>query len=285
MPRRSDETSAQAHCRALVATHDHDRYLTALYAGDAARGGLFALYALNVELARIREATSEPMLGEIRLAWWREAMDGLYAGTARPHPVVEALAPHIAAGHLPQAPFMAMIEARINDLYDETPADIEGLERHLEATAGNLALLALALCGVEEGRQALARAAGLAWGVTGIVRAVAFHARAHRLYLPTQELTCAGLTAARVFAGESGPALRPVLRKLAARAAAHADEAARLATTAPRKALPALLPVVLARDYLTRLAAMDYEARAIAMTKGAALRQAKLFWAALKGKI
>ena len=53
---------------------DRDRYLVTLYAPPAARAGLFALFALDLELAQVVATTHEPMLGEIRLAWWREQL-------------------------------------------------------------------------------------------------------------------------------------------------------------------------------------------------------------------
>ena len=71
---------------------DYDRYLCALFASPGPRAGMIALYAFSHEVAKISEVVSEPMLGEIRLQWWREAIDGIYDGVARRHDAVEALA-------------------------------------------------------------------------------------------------------------------------------------------------------------------------------------------------
>ena len=60
--------------------HDRDRFQTALFAPAERREALFALYAFNYEIARVREAVREPMLGQIRLQWWREAIAAAYAG-------------------------------------------------------------------------------------------------------------------------------------------------------------------------------------------------------------
>ena len=65
---------------ALVRRHDRDRFQTALFAPAARREALFALYAFNYEIARVRESVREPMLGQIRLQWWREAIDAAFAG-------------------------------------------------------------------------------------------------------------------------------------------------------------------------------------------------------------
>ena len=64
---------AFAYCEALVRTAD--RSLTALYAPAEHRSAL-ALYAFNIEIARVREVVRDPMAGEIRLQWWSDAFAG-----------------------------------------------------------------------------------------------------------------------------------------------------------------------------------------------------------------
>src|SRR3546814_15149921 len=83
--------SPDEYCAAEVRRQDPDRWLTALFAPDARRPALLALYAFNAEIARAREAVSQPMIGQIRLQWWREDWEGMEAGGVRAHPVVLAL--------------------------------------------------------------------------------------------------------------------------------------------------------------------------------------------------
>src|SRR3546814_13116142 len=59
-------------CGALVERHDPDRYLASLFAPEAQREDLFALYAFNYEVAKTAEVVSEPMIGQIRLQWRSE---------------------------------------------------------------------------------------------------------------------------------------------------------------------------------------------------------------------
>ena len=79
------------HCAALVREADRDRYLATLFAPAEHRDALFALYAFNVEIARVRDLAREPMPGEIRLQWWREVLSGERDGEAAAHPVAAAL--------------------------------------------------------------------------------------------------------------------------------------------------------------------------------------------------
>ena len=79
---RSAAAGGLSPVAALVRHHDRDRFQTALFAPARRREALFALYAFNYEIARVRESVREPMLGQIRLQWWREAIDAAYAGAA-----------------------------------------------------------------------------------------------------------------------------------------------------------------------------------------------------------
>src|ERR1700761_7084207 len=90
---------------ASVRTADPDRYFSALFAPADVRPYLFALYAFNAEVARIAETVREPMLGAIRLEWWRETADGAFRGAPRNHDVARGLAALFAERGLPLAAF------------------------------------------------------------------------------------------------------------------------------------------------------------------------------------
>ena len=72
-----------SYCARLLRQQDPDRYLTALFAPAERREALFALYAFNLELARARESVREPIMGRMRLQWWRDCLPEIMAGQAR----------------------------------------------------------------------------------------------------------------------------------------------------------------------------------------------------------
>src|ERR1700761_6571667 len=109
---------AFAHCAELVRTADRDRYIATLFAPADRRDALFALYAFNAEIARVRDVAREPMPGEIRLQWWREVVIGERSGEAAANPVGAALLATIQRYNLAIDPFCALIEAHRFDLYD-----------------------------------------------------------------------------------------------------------------------------------------------------------------------
>ncbi len=121
---------------------DPDRWLSSRFVADAkARADLVLLYALDGELARIPAAVSEPLIGEIRLAWWREGLDEIAAGgIVRAHPLLQALA--ATQGRLPLAPLYDLIEARRRRLDPEPFVTADDLLAWLDATAGTVAAAA-----------------------------------------------------------------------------------------------------------------------------------------------
>ena len=252
-----------SYCAAQVRRHDHDRFLTCLFAPAGMREHLFALYAFNLEVARTAESVSEPMLGQIRLQWWRECLAEIFAGRPRRHEVVEPLAAAIEAGGLPPPLFERLIDAREADLEPEPPADLAGLEAYAEATAGTLLSLALGTLmkrdGEDEECQAVARHLGIAWALTGLLRAVPFHALQKRLYLPRDLTAAEGLDLGDLFEMKTSPALSRVAAVVAHAAARHLERARRLSGAVPRQARSPLLLSVLARRYLVRLAQAGHD--------------------------
>lgn len=73
-------------------TRDRDRYLSVLYAPAEMRPALFALHGLDLEMASVVVGTTEAMIGEIRLAWWREALQGLDRGAVPAQPLLALVA-------------------------------------------------------------------------------------------------------------------------------------------------------------------------------------------------
>ena len=246
-------SEASSYCAAELRRLDRERYLSALFAPAGRREALFALYAFNLETAKTAEIVSEPMLGEIRLQWWREAIDGIYEGSVREHPVVAALAAAIEGHGLDRASFRTIIDGRGRDLDARPPDDLDALEAYAGATAVPLVELACQVLGATQAA-APARAAGLGLGLSGVLRAVPFHARQRRLYIPLSLLRDAGIDADTLFdrapPGEFAEAVAPV----AGRARAHIAAVRRARRGIPRAARAAFLPLALAEAHLRRLA-------------------------------
>ncbi|HEY0836196.1 MAG TPA: squalene/phytoene synthase family protein, partial [Azospirillum sp.] len=186
----ANQTTDLSYCGQQVRKYDNDRFLTCLFAPADRRDHLFALYAFNLEVAKTREVVSEPLLGQMRLQWWRDSIGAVYGEGALPqHEVVRPVAAAVEAHGLTRGHFDTLIDAREADLDDEPPASLECLVNYAEVTATPLVRLALEVLGVRGDAAAdAARHAGIAHALTGILRAVPFHARQGRVMLPADRL-------------------------------------------------------------------------------------------------
>jgi phytoene synthase len=241
---------------ALVRHHDRDRFQTVLFAPAARREALFALYAFNYEIARVREAAAQPTLGRIRLEWWRETIAAVYgAAPVRRHPVAEALAAAVRERGLSRAHLDRLIDARDEDCDDRPPADTASLEHYAEGTSSSLVLLALEALAVRHPAASEAgRHIGVAYALAGLLRALPLRGTAARPIIPADVAARNGLDPDRAAPEPGSPAVAAAVAEIATAAQAHLRSARALAAIVPRAALPALLPAVIAARSLQRLA-------------------------------
>ncbi|HLY57239.1 MAG TPA: squalene/phytoene synthase family protein, partial [Stellaceae bacterium] len=181
-----------------IRRHDRDRFLATLFAPAAHRPALWALLAFNLEVARVRETVTQPMLGQIRLAWWREAVAEAYGdGPVRRHEVATPLAEAIRAHAIRRERLDALIDGRERDLDPTPPATMDELLAYAEATSTRLIEAQLDVLGADS---AVAGPAGIAWALIGLMRAVPFHAASYRSWIPDDVAGEAGLGADARFA-------------------------------------------------------------------------------------
>ncbi len=111
------------------AVTDPERALALSYAPAAARAGVAALFALDDQLADVVRTTRDPMVGQLRLTWWFEALAALDAGPPPAQPVLLAL----AAAVLPAGVTGAMLAAQVEGweaLLDRDPLTPERVADH-----------------------------------------------------------------------------------------------------------------------------------------------------------
>lgn len=251
----------RAYLSGHVRREDRDRYLTAMFAPPAARDALLALYAFNVEVAKIRESVSELLIGRMKLQWWRDTVAAIYGAGPVPqgNPVVAALAGLVAAHTLSRAHFDALLEARGSDLDDEPPQDAADLERYAEGTSVPLDLLALEILGVKDApTTTAARHVGVAWALTGLLRAVLFYARGNRIMLPQDLLAAENLAGQDLQERRNAARIAAVVAQVAQIARAHLDKA-RAQSGVDQRARAVLLKATLADQYLAGIAKRRYD--------------------------
>jgi phytoene synthase len=208
--------------RAAARSGDVDRYLAALLGPRRARADLLALAAFTGEIARIPGFVSEPMMGAIRLQWWREALDTLQAGGITGNPVADALGRAIDRHALPDELLRGLIDARSEDLEPQRPHE-QGLAAYVDGTDGAAFKLAARILNVDpQTASELLFAVAQAYGRARILR-----------------------NAARESSADTAP--------LKEEAREWLGKARLLIKAAPPAILPAILPIALVEPYLAAL--------------------------------
>lgn len=209
-------------CAALVERGDPDRFAATMAAAPPARAALWPLYAFNLEVARAPWVTEEPMIAEMRLQWWRDAVADIATGAAvRSHEVVTPLAQLVRDRALPVALLDALAAARQWDIYRAAFADGPAFVAHLDATAGHLMWLAALALGAPAAAEPVVRDIAFAQGLANWLRAVpALEARgrlplvdgragAVKALAETGLARLAQARARRALLGQAGAALLP----------------------------------------------------------------------------
>ncbi|MGL4405180.1 MAG: squalene/phytoene synthase family protein, partial [Notoacmeibacter sp.] len=192
---------------------DHAKYLACLFVPEEKREAFAALNAYAAELSRIPMVASEPLPGEIRLQWWRDVIAGDRTVEAAGHPVASNLLSAIQAHRLPQAPLEAMSEARIFDLYNDPMPDVSALETYLgetEAALIQLGCLVLDQASAANAAEAAGHA-GMAIGVSGILKHLPRNTARQRMFIPETILNATGHTIEQVFAGDQQTRAKAVM--------------------------------------------------------------------------
>lgn len=249
-------TASQEHyvqCEELLRARDRDLWLACLFAPQDARPHIHALYAFAQETADVSGKVTQPLLGEMRLQWWLDALeaDAAQGEGVRANPVADALIDTIERFSLPRSEFVALAQAHILDLYDDAMPTWTALEDYCRATASAPIRWAAQILGADLQAPSAGAfdEAGVALGLTRILRA---EGPPQRKFLPDE-----------AFAHDGGPSgrrseLGPIMKKLHGLAQSHYEQARRLAVDlGPARA--ALLPCATTPLYLERLARSDYD--------------------------
>jgi phytoene synthase len=250
--------SSADFCAELVRTHDFARYVSTLFMPADQRRALWALYAFNIEISRVREQVSQPLPGEMRLQWWTDMLAGAGHGGVEGNPVAAELLLAIRDWRLPVERLSRLIDEHQFDLYNDPMPTMAALEGYIDDTSSALFSLGARIAGcVSDEIEHLARHAGLAQGMAQVLAALPLDASRRQSFVPLQLLESNGSDLEQVFAGKQTPKLRAALDQLIGEAQAHLQTALALLATAPPQARPVFLPLALVGRNLMRMSRAD----------------------------
>ncbi|MCB1507545.1 MAG: squalene/phytoene synthase family protein [Hyphomicrobiaceae bacterium] len=261
---------------------DFDAYAASLFVPETAREAFQALALFRTETARIAPLVAEPLVGEIRLQWWREVVEGEREAEAAHVPLAAALTRVVASVPPARAALAQLCEARIGELYHDPMPDMPSFEAYAGETEGAiLQLQALVL--TPQQAPALAEAAGHASLVLSLARGLAnlpADARRSVTLLPASD----ALTRAALLAG-TGEKADAEARRLARAGLDHAVMMRKALTGIPKSALAPFLPVRTALAILGRVEAGGMAAIRQGAAGGRLSRLARITFCALSGRL
>lgn len=268
----------RSYCVDLVRRFDHSNYLCTLLLDENTRDAAFAVRAINVEMAQIRDATREQLAGQMRYQFWQDAIELIYAGRPSRHPVTAALADAVERHDLPQGFFVEMLNARVDDQKRAGFATMVELEHYCDQTASSVLLLLMQMTGTRS--EAIDRAAchvGRAIGLSAVVRGAPMLLQHREVRFPKEIMDEHGLTP-RMLENKpkTFPELEDVVFAIASAANTHI-ESARAIEGLPAAAKQVLLPAVPCALYLEKLQSVDFDIYDPALHRRDGMLPAKLW--------
>lgn len=233
--------------RLAARAFERDRYLSALLAPRAVRDDLIAVAAFAGEIGRIPTMVSEPMIGRIRLQWWRDALEAGAAATG--NPAADALIGAAARHCVPSALLHAAIDAVETRLDDQPFADLLALTRNVGGLDGTLFRLAH-LIHSGDGEAPLLMQAGEIYGLARVLVEAPAELAQGRVLLPRDMMQTHGCSTDHIRAAHSGDAWRKLARDVSAHVHRRLQEIAPHFQRASADVRSAILPLALVRPYL-----------------------------------
>jgi len=254
-----------SYCRDFVQKHDYEAYLVShLYPADK-RKGYFAIKAFYGELATVQDSVSSPIIGEMRMQFWRDAVKSLAVGRPPHHPIAIALHDVSQSTSLQPYHMKRIVDARTEELQGSSHLTVDSLIAHGESTASTHYYLLLSLLGLSS--DTLSHAAshlGIAHCISTLLRALPFHASKGRMVIPAEITAKHGVSHEEVF--RKGPASKGIddaVFDLATIANDHLMTAREMfgdtAGKVPRVAMPIFGAGVPIATFLERLEAVDFK--------------------------
>jgi len=237
---------------------DPDRLRAALFADKAGRERLQLLYAFHYELAKVPELVSEPMVGQIRYQWWRDAIAEIYEERpVRQHEIATPLAAVLTDYDVPRFWIDRLIDGRERDLDPRPFANLDEAKEYCRQTSGVLMQIAVKLLGAEPEEAVLL--AGEAWGLTGLARAYRYYQDGMLSQVDFEDIC----KAAQDSRNQAHKGLKSIFNE----------------------AFPAIAYAALVPKFLSRLMSSKHEPKTMSVNYGPLLKQLRLLGAVIRGNI
>ncbi|XP_046842181.1 NADH dehydrogenase (ubiquinone) complex I, assembly factor 6-like isoform X2 [Xenia sp. Carnegie-2017] len=243
---RRDATAIN-YCVNLVRHHDYENYLCCLLVKKQSRNAIFAIRALNVELAKISDSTTVETIGKMKLKFWRDTVQSIYTKAIE----LYGLSKHWIS---------RILDSREENLHSNPFTNMEELEAYSERSVSSILYLSLEASGVKDANaDHCASHLGKAMGIITLLRSTLHHLKSRKVLWPNDIMIKNGISQEDMLRGRNLPAIKEATYEIACRAHAHLDKAKTLGKNIPKLGSRCLLPIVPFNTFLENLRQMDFD--------------------------
>ena len=199
----------QEYCNQKVSKSGSSFYYSFLYLPTEKKQAITALYAFCREVDDIVDECSEKHIAELKLAWWQQEIERLFAGSPQ-HPITQALLPHTLKYHLPKMYFYEILEGMQMDLHYHGYETFADLEVYASKVAGAVGVLSAHILGFQDLKTIeYAKKIAFFLQLVNILRDCGEDAMRGRIYFPTEELKKYKILEKDILERRSTPELLP----------------------------------------------------------------------------
>ena len=215
------------YCQQKAKSSGSSFYYSFAFLPKDKREAITALYAFCREVDDVVDECSDYQVAKIKLAWWRNEIEGMYANNPQ-HPVSKALILYIHTYNLAKEHFLEIIDGMEMDVNFNRYEDFKQLQLYCYRVASVVGLLTASIFGYQN-RATLkyAHDLGMAFQLTNIIRDVGEDARMGRIYLPLDELKKAKVTEDDILHSRQTPQFKELMDYQIERAESYYDKALR----------------------------------------------------------
>ena len=163
-----ENSAAIEFCRTQFKEDEPERYFISLFAPKNVHASLWGIFAFNSELSRITNTVTEPMIGRIRLQWWRESLEKLEENKGRGHYILQSLQIPLALKKTTLSDLISLIDSREIEFEERGSCDIEKILKYADSTLGLLTELSAKISSCSPNDINWARKIGTSWGLIEI---------------------------------------------------------------------------------------------------------------------
>jgi NADH dehydrogenase [ubiquinone] 1 alpha subcomplex assembly factor 6 len=225
--------------------NDYEHYLTGLFSPIQSRNVVWAIRAFNVETAQIQDLVSEPIIGKMRIEWWRGMIDKTFRGYPIDHPISLLLAESLENTHLTKEFFLKILTAREKIMGQSQFPSMQDLEEYGENTTGSLLRLHLEALNIpDETAQNAITHLGKSLGISFALRSIPFQLEKRRFCLPSDVMAKHSISTEEIFRKGPPDSLPDAVFEIATRANDQLLTARSFAKDILPECNPVLLPAV-----------------------------------------